>query len=72
VAAVRRGVGWYSSQEARAKRSSARDEKEDRFARTESIGIPIDIAVYREHGQDAHATTGHNRSQQDTAGHDMI
>jgi hypothetical protein len=69
VAAVFRGVVWYSSQKARAKRSSARGEKEDRFARAVSIGAPIDIAAYREHGQDAHAaadTIGHIRTQQDT------
>ena len=29
---------------------------EDRCALAKSIGVPTDIADYREHGQDAHAT----------------
>jgi hypothetical protein len=51
-------LAGISAKKARAKRSSARGEKEDRFARPVLIGVPIDMAAYREHGQDAHATTG--------------
>ena len=31
-------------------------EKEERFAFAGSIGVPIEIAGYREHGLEAHAT----------------
>jgi hypothetical protein len=29
---------------------------EERSAGVDSFGVPIDIAVYRDHGRDAHAT----------------
>ncbi len=28
----------------------------ERFALADSIGVPVEIAGYRDHGQDAHAT----------------
>jgi hypothetical protein len=46
----------YSGQTARAQRSCLRSTQKIASLLLDSIGVPIEIEEYLEHGQDAHAT----------------
>ena len=56
MAVVLHGIGRYSGQKSKSASIFFASPGKERFALADSIGVPTEIAEYREHGQDAHAT----------------